>query len=152
MTDIFQPNYIRVNEILGSQREVFGRIAELAVEQGLALSTQPVVDGLTAREQEGTTGFMDGFAIPHTKSAAIGKPGVIILTAVEGVEWESMDGKPVTFIISLLIPESEAGTTHLTLLSHISRILIHTDVRTKLLNAGTPDEILNIFDQTIVSQ
>jgi fructose PTS system EIIA component len=149
--DILNLTHIHLNESLHSKKGAFERIAELAVDLKLADSTQPVVEGLLKREQEGTTGFLDGFAIPHTKSSAVQKPGVIILTSTEGIEWEALDGAPVTFIIALLIPESEAGTTHLTLLSHISRMLIHTDVRQSLLNAATPEEIFETFQQAMVS-
>ncbi|MCM3729362.1 fructose PTS transporter subunit IIA [Neobacillus cucumis] len=147
--DIFNLNCIHIKENLHSQKEAFERIAELAVLHGLAISQKPVVEGLFKREQEGTTGFLDGFAIPHTKSAAIQKPGVIILKSASGIEWESMDGTDVKFIISLLIPENEAGTTHLTLLSHISRILIHNDVRQNLLDATTPEEVITEFTKAV---
>lgn len=151
MIDIFKLEYIRTNENLSTKKDAFERIAELAVKQNLAVSHQPVIDGLFKREQEGTTGFLDGFAIPHTKSAAIQKPGVIILTSSEGIEWDSMDGKDVKFIIALLIPEKEGGTTHLTLLSNISRMLIYNEVRQKLLEAATPEEILLEFNHSMVS-
>lgn len=152
MTDIFNLDYICVNERISSQQEAFVKIAQVAADQNLATDRQSVVDGLSRREQEGSTGFMDGFAIPHTKCAAVQKPGVVILTSTQGIEWQSMDGKPARFIISLLIPDSEAGTTHLTLLSHISRLLIHNDIRQNLLNAGTPAEILAELNRAMVSQ
>jgi fructose PTS system EIIA component len=151
MTDIFSMNYIKVNEDLSTQSEAFARIAEIAAAEGLASSKEEVAEGLAKREGEGTTGFMDGFAIPHTKSPAVVKPGAVILKANEGIEWQSMDGKPIKFIISLLIPDNEAGTTHLTLLSHISRLLIHADVREKLLAASTPEEILEEFREALVN-
>jgi len=60
-----------------------------------------------------------------------------------------MDDLPVKFIISLLIPEDEAGTTHLTLLSTISRALVHEDMRKKLLGATEVDEIYQILKGVI---
>lgn len=149
--DLLNLHHIHLNESIHSKKSAFERIAELAVHLKLADSTQPVVEGLQKREQEGTTGFLDGFAIPHTKSSAVQKPGVIILTSTEGIEWEALDGAPVNFLIALLIPESEAGTTHLTLLSHISRMLIHADVRQSLLQAQAPEEILKTFQQALVN-
>jgi PTS system fructose-specific IIA component len=149
MMDIFTLDHIHINECLHSQKDAFERIAELAVTHKLSTAQQPIIDGLIQREQEGTTGFLDGFAIPHTKSAVIQKPGILVLTSSEGIEWQSMDGLDVKFIISLLIPEKEAGTTHLTLLSHISRMLIHSDVRQNLLTATTPEAVLEEFKRTL---
>jgi fructose PTS system EIIA component len=149
--DLFNLHHIYLNQPLHSKKSAFERIAEIAVDLKLADSKQPIVDGLLNREQQGTTGFLDGFAIPHTKSSAIQKPGVVILTSTDGIEWEALDGAPVTFLIALLIPESEAGTTHLTLLSHISRMLIHADVRQRLLQAQAPEEIFETFQQALVN-
>jgi PTS system fructose-specific IIA component len=149
MNEILNVNTIRINENVCTQREVFEKIADIAVTNHLSTSNEAVIKGLAEREQEGTTGFFDGFAIPHTKSAAIEKPGVIVITTSKGVEWHSMDGKPAHCFISLLIPESEAGTTHLTLLSSISRALMHKDVRENLLNAQNPEEILKELNQAL---
>jgi fructose PTS system EIIA component len=152
MIEIYNLDNILVNQTLSSQKEVFEKIAEIAVASEISNSKQAIVDGLFSRETQGTTGFLDGFAIPHTKSGTVQKPGAIIITLNEGIEWDSMDGKPVTFLIALLIPESEAGTTHLSLLSSISRMLIHQEVRDQLLKASKPDEILEELNNALVNQ
>ncbi len=143
----FELSQIAVNETLADQQEVFNRIASIAVKQGIASSKELVIEGLMQREKEGTTGFMDGFAIPHTKQTAIRKASVIVLKLSNGIEWESMDGEPVRFVISLLIPEEEASSTHLTLLSNISRMLMHSDVRQSLLRAEKPEEVLATLER-----
>ncbi|MGM7719747.1 PTS sugar transporter subunit IIA [Metabacillus sp. Hm71] len=152
MNTLFQTDNIRTNVNLHSKKDVFKLIAEIAVSNNISSAKQSIIDGLSKREQEGTTGFMDGFAIPHTKSKAIDKAAVIIVTLSNGVEWESMDNKPIRFAISLLIPESEAGTTHLSLLSSISRMLIHEDIRQNLLNATNPNEIIEVLNNAMVNQ
>ena len=95
---------------------------------------------------------MEGFAIPHTKSADVKKAGVIVLKTDNGIEWNSLDGSPVRFIISLLIPEDEAGTTHLSLLSSLSRMLIHGEVREQLMNAGSSREIFETLNTALQNQ
>lgn len=142
IADILNVNHICLNENLTTQTEVFERIAALAVANGIAPSQQKIVDGLAAREKESTTGFMDGFAIPHTQVDAIQKPGIIIVSTVQGIEWQSMDGEPTRFMIALLIPAGEAGTTHLNVLASLSRMLMHEDIRQKLLNASSATDVL----------
>lgn len=51
--------------------------------------------------------MMDGFAIPHAKSAAIIKPSVMIVSFTEGVDWDSLDGQPIRYAIALFIPEAK---------------------------------------------
>ena len=62
---------IFLNENLTSQEEVFHFIAQKAVVLGVSADENAVYNGLVEREQQGTTGMMDGFAIPHAKSSAI---------------------------------------------------------------------------------
>ncbi|PGN53180.1 PTS fructose transporter subunit IIA [Priestia megaterium] len=149
MNKILKIQNIKINENLSNQQEVFERIAEVAVENNFSSSKQLVIDGLSAREKQGTTGFMEGFAIPHTKAAAIKEAGIVIITLSEGIDWDSLDGQPARFIISLLIPESEGGTTHLSLLSSISRMLMHSEVRDSLLNASNQEEVLKELNQAL---
>lgn len=151
MNELLNINTISLNEKLTNQQEVFKKIAEIAVINNLTFSKQSVIDGLFTRESQGTTGFMDGFAIPHAKSSAIEKPGMVILTLSEGIEWKAMDDQPVRFVISLLIPKNESGTTHLSLLSSLSRMLMHSENREYLLQASTQEEILQVLNQAIMT-
>ena len=57
-----------------------------------------------------------------------------------------MDGKPTSFIISLLIPDNEAGTTHLKILASIARMLMKADIKESLLSANSEREIENILN------
>ncbi|TWK32228.1 hypothetical protein CHCC20369_2777 [Bacillus licheniformis] len=100
---------------------------------------------MAQREAESTTGFIDGFAIPHAKLKDITEATVIIIQNKAGIEWNALDQTPVTFIIALLIPDAEAGSTHLNLLSSVSRMLVHEDARQQLLEASSPDDILSTF-------
>src|SRR5699024_1511030 len=129
-----------------SQKDIFNEIAAIAVEQGIAKNKKRVVKGLTKREEESTTGFFDGFAIPHTKDKTIHKAAVVIIVNENGIEWESMDGKPANFFISLLIPDKEAGTTHLNLLAAVSKMLVSDGAREQLLQLNSVDDIYHYIN------
>lgn len=58
---------------------MFAYLAGLVVENDYADDTDQVYKSLLSREEEGTTGMMDGFAIPHAKSQAVIKPGIAVL-------------------------------------------------------------------------
>jgi len=139
--ELLDKKLIKYHTSLKTKESIFDEIATLAVEQGIAKNKKRVVKGLTKRETESTTGFTDGFAIPHTKDKSIKQAGIVVLVNETGIEWESMDGKPARFFISLLIPEKEAGTTHLNLLAAVSKMLVHDEVREKLLTLDSVDAI-----------
>jgi len=151
MSRIIQPEYIKLNTNDSSQEEVFQTIASIAVENGIASSVNDVVKGLKAREEESTTGFQEGFAIPHTQSDAVIKPAVVIVRTKNGIEWQSFDDKPSFFFLSLLIPNEEAGSTHLQALSALSRALMDEDKRQAFLDATTGEELAELIGEAIPS-
>jgi PTS system, IIA component len=57
-----------------------------------------------------------------------------------------MDGKPTSFIFSLLIPDGEAGTTHLKLLASVARLLMKADVKEALLGATTAEQLEEVLN------
>lgn len=135
-------SHIKLNQDLTSQQEVFEQIGRIAEEKSIVSSAKDVVAGLKKREAESTTGFQDGFAIPHTQIELVLAPGIIILSNKQGIEWESMDGKPARFFISLLIPRGEADSTHIRALASLSRMLIYEENRQFLIHADKEDAIL----------
>ena|SRR5690625_7105708 len=144
--DLLNKQLIKYNSHLTNKEEVFNEIASLAVEQGIAANKKRVVKGLIKREKESTTGFFDGFAIPHTKDKTINKASVVIIVNEKGIEWESMDGKPARFFISLLIPEKEAGSTHLNLLATVSKMLVSDEARAELLQLDSADQVFDYIN------
>ena len=145
MQEILNKDFIQYQTNYKTKEEVFENIASLAVQQGMATDKEPVVKGLFRREEESTTGFFDGFAIPHTKVKEIKQAGIVIIVNESGIEWNSMDGNPAKFFISILIPEAEGGSTHLQVLAAISRMLMHEEVRQALLEANGAEEIYTIL-------
>ena len=88
------------------------------------------MNAFLAREAEGSTGMMEGFAIPHAKSDAITDAAVIVVKDDSGVTgWDTMDGAPVNVAIALLIPGAQAGTTHLKILSKVAEALMDEGFR-----------------------
>ncbi|HEO7336312.1 TPA: PTS sugar transporter subunit IIA [Streptococcus agalactiae] len=140
-------NLIRVNVDMPLKKDVFAYLAGLVVENDYADDTDQVYKSLLSREEEGTTGMMDGFAIPHAKSQAVIKPGIAVLKLKNGVEWESMDGKLIDSVIALFIPETEVGSTHLTYLSKIARILMKNDFKNDFKEAHEIEEIETVFNK-----
>ncbi|MCC9896820.1 PTS transporter subunit EIIA [Streptococcus agalactiae] len=140
-------NLIRVDVDMPLKKDVFAYLAGLVVENDYADDTDQVYKSLLSREEEGTTGMMDGFAIPHAKSQAVIKPGIAVLKLKNGVEWESMDGKLIDSVIALFIPETEVGSTHLTYLSKIARILMKNDFKKDFKEAHEIEEIETVFNK-----
>nr|WP_282066758.1 fructose PTS transporter subunit IIA [Bacillus pumilus] len=144
--------YMNLHETASSQAGVFAAIADIAYKAGICTSAEDVKKGLAEREALSTTGFQDGFAIPHTQTEAITKPALVIVRTETGIEWDAFDGKPCFFFLSLLIPKNEAGTTHLKALSSLSRGLMDEAKRQKLLETRTNEDMLTVLETDILTR
>lgn len=146
---IIQEDKIFLNQSFASQEEVFQFLAKQAEVLAISSDAKQVYQRLIERENEGTTGMMDGFAIPHAKDQSIGEPSIIIVTLQQGIEWNSLDGQLINFVIALFIPDSEAGTTHLKLLSAVARLLMRNEVTEQLKVAKSKTEIATLLNEKI---
>jgi len=149
MQQYIKEENIFLNQDLTTQDEVFEFLAEQAVKAGIATDEKAVYQKFNEREQESTTGMMDGFAIPHAKDESIKEAEVIIVYPNAGIEWNSMDDSLSKYIIALFVPDTEAGTTHLSLLSTLARLLMKADVTDKLKNATSASEIADVLNSNI---
>ncbi|HCY88104.1 MAG TPA: PTS fructose transporter subunit IIA [Desulfobacteraceae bacterium] len=123
-----------------------GVLQELA--EAVAGSTQ--ADGkaiaavLRERESLGSTGIGGGIAIPHGKLDAVGSVTVGFGLSKKGIEYDSLDDKPVHIFFLLLTPENSTGG-HLKVLAQISILLKMDDFKDRLRQAGSVDEIYDII-------
>ena len=111
---------IELNLDATTQREVISQLTSLLREQDRIESESAFIQGVLEREAEFSTGFGNGFAIPHCKSDTVKTASIIIGKTTNEIEWNALDDKSVTFIIMLAIPATEGGTTHLQILAALS--------------------------------
>src|SRR5580704_15121438 len=69
-----------------------------------ALRPQAVEAALLAREQLGSTGLGAGFALPHARIEGLETYLGLFVRLARPIDFEAIDGKPVTLIFVLLIP------------------------------------------------
>lgn len=136
-TDFVKPEQVFVGESFASCDELLTFVSKKAVEQGIAQDADELMSAFIAREDMGTTGMTDNFAIPHAKSTTVTNAAVMAIKTSDIAGWETLDQKPVEVAIALLIPDTEAGTTHLKLLSKVAEALMDDEFRSAV--KGTDD-------------
>ena len=135
---------------LADRDEALAFISARAVGLSLADDAAELDAAFHRREAEGTTGMMDGFAIPHAKSRAIRRASVLVVRADAGIAgWDTMDELPVTVAIALLIPDSEDGAAHLRLLSRVAESLMDDSFRAAVKSAAAPEDIARILNDRL---
>ena len=149
--DFVKVENVFVAEDFASRDEALSFVSNQAVKAGLAGDADAVMNAFLAREAEGTTGMMEGFAIPHAKSDAITEAAVIVVKDESGVTgWDTMDGAPVNVAIALLIPGAQAGTTHLKILSKVAEALMDEDFRATVKGSTNAAEIAKTINARLV--
>jgi len=113
-------------------------------ERDAGLGGGAVTASLAAREKLGSTGLGQGIAIPHGRIK--GLPHAIggFARLAHGIEFEAPDGKPVTQVFVLLVPE-QATDQHLQLLSELAQMFSERTFRDRLAAATDAGEILALI-------
>ena len=136
-----------VNFKASSKDEVLKKISEIAVRSSHLekIDQESLYKQLKDREDQGSTGFGDGIAMPHARIEGMDKFLVFIITSSKGVEFDSLDKKKVKLIFVILGP-AEAVQDHLKILATISRTLgSSAGVRNEVMKAQTNTALYEAF-------
>jgi len=134
-----------IEELNSSDKEnVLNELSTFLEIKGEITSKEKLLVALIEREKLGSTGIGENVAIPHAKISEIDKIITVFGRSKNGVEFESLDKKPVNFIFLVLAPENSTGE-HLKALARISRLFKNTSLRESVLKASEADQIYSIL-------
>ncbi|WP_419039418.1 PTS sugar transporter subunit IIA [Parolsenella catena] len=151
MSGFVSEENILLNQQAATKEEVLRTISDAAARLGVADDADAVYAAFLAREEIDKTGMVDGFAVPHCKTDAVKSAAVIIFKNAQPVEWPSLDDKPVDIAMALLIPDSEAGTTHLRLLSKAAMLLMDDNFKSKLRESNDAADLAATLNVELVA-
>lgn len=98
ITDLLDARSILLNASPKSKNEALDQIVDLMVKSEKINDKEAYRKQVYAREEESTTGIGEGIAIPHGKCDAVTKPGLAAMVVKDGVDFNSLDGEPVTLM------------------------------------------------------
>ncbi|WP_434640934.1 BglG family transcription antiterminator [Thermoanaerobacterium thermosaccharolyticum] len=125
--------------------EVLRELTTLLYNAGALSDKEAFLDDVYYRERLGSTGIGNGIAIPHGKSKYVSKTSLAIGRTKTDIEWETLDNKPVRFIILFAVKEENRDSAHIRLLSQVATKLADDEVCERLQKVKTPEEIYQIF-------
>jgi len=140
VTDILKKEFI-ISDLKGKQKEeVINELIDLFNNDKRVNDIEKVLE----REKIMSTGVGKGFAIPHGKTDAINEIIAAFGKTGSPIEYQALDNKPVNLVF-LLVGKDNLVSTHIKLLSRISRMMNKDDFREDLLKASSSEEILDLF-------
>ncbi|UPM44673.1 PTS sugar transporter subunit IIA [Halocatena salina] len=141
-------DHITLDSAPTDKRACIEYLLDLLVHAGRVTDRNAALEALLARESETTTGVGMGIGIPHAQTDAVVEPSVAFTRSEEGIDFGSMDGEPAQLIFMILVPESGADD-HLSILSSLSRALMHDETRDALYHAETSEEVQAVLREAV---
>ena len=145
LTQILPQNCVKVPLEGKDKDSVITELVELLDANGLLLDKEVVLDTVFTRERTRSTGIGSGIAIPHGKCKAVKELVMALGIANDGIDFASVDGKPVTIVILLVSPADKTGP-HIQALARISRLMLDEQFRESLAKAASSDELYELLN------
>lgn len=146
ITELLDKRSISLDAVPKTKKEALDQAIELMTKSGKINDKEAYRKQVYAREEESTTGIGEGIAIPHGKCDAVNKPGLAAMVVKNGVDFDALDGEPVTLIFLIAAPNTK-DNVHLDVLSKLSVLMMDEDFSNSLRNAKTVEEFLKIIDK-----
>lgn len=150
LTQLIQFDLIQFGFTAKDKKDALNKLTDMLVEKSIIGNKDEFYKALLEREELSTTGVGDGIAIPHAKASCFEKAMIIYAKSDEGVEWESFDSQPAKHIFMICAPANGADE-HLKALATLSTALMNPEVKGKLDNATTKEEVKTIFEDFVKS-
>lgn len=141
LSDLMREDLICTDLSEGTKESVLQALVDHLVDRGEVDNGDEVLRLLIERERLMTTGVRTDFAVPHAFSEHVRRSVVALGYVPAGVDWQSLDQKPVHYVFLMLGPP-EAKGIHLRLLARISRLLSSAEFVHRLSRAKTAAEML----------
>ena len=146
ISEFIDPKGIKLQVALADQNDAIDQLIALHDSVGNLKDVAQFKEAILAREAKGSTAIGNGIAVPHGKSAAVSKAGLVAITCPDGVDYKALDGKPSNLLFMIAAPEGGADT-HLEILSKLMTMLMDVNFCKTLVEAKSVDEFLALIDK-----
>ena len=145
LKDFFSPDALTFNLRGGSKDEVLAELVGLLRMD--ERSTGTLLRIIQRRENLGSTGIGRGIAIPHCRSLVVSRLRLAFGTRKEGVEYQAIDGKPVSHFFLIVAPPLEISNQYLPVLGKIAQFAKEPDVPDRLGELRSPDDFWRLLEE-----
>jgi PTS system nitrogen regulatory IIA component len=144
ISDILKKEHVIKELNSCDKKNVLDELSSFLEDEGEIANKESLLAALIEREKLGSTGIGENVAIPHAKISEIDKIITVFGRSKNGVEFESLDQKPVNFIFLVIAPENSTSQ-HLKALARISRLFKNPSLRESVLRTNEADQIYSIL-------
>ena len=144
ISEFLKKDYVLYNLSAREKKDALEELSGFLQSQKVVHSQENLLKALLEREGLGSTGIGENVAIPHAKSEQIKSIVALFARSKEGVNFDSLDQKPVHLICLLIAPKNSTGL-HLKALARIAKLLKNENLRESILNAASAGDIYTLL-------
>jgi len=146
LTQILEPGCIKVPLTGGDKESVITELVDILDANSMLTDKDDVLQSVMSRESTRSTGIGSGIAIPHGKCKGVKDLVMAMGISRRGVDFQSIDGKPVNIVVLLVSPMDRTGP-HIQALARISRLMLDEEFKNKLQNAQSAQELYDLINE-----
>lgn len=140
VSELFKAENIKLDIESEDKEELFEEMVNYLVSAEKLLNRKEILEGLWRRENKMTTGIAPGIALPHTHISNLEKNLGVLGVSKKGIEYDSIDGKPVHLVIMLIGKDTEPEG-HLKILKNVAMLMQNPDFYPAMLKSKSVNEL-----------
>ena len=144
LSTMTQPGLICLALKATSKAALFEEMTGMMARAGMVSDQQQYLQDVWAREQLDCTGFEQGVALPHAKSAAVVTPAIAVGLCPQGIDYGAEDGQPTRLIFMIASP-ADGANHHIEVLAELSTRLLEPGFIAQMLAAGSVEQVMQLM-------
>jgi len=144
--DLLSTELIKVPLTSESKPAVIRELVQILKDAGKITDYDRALQDIIKREDMGSTGLELGIAVPHAKSGTVKTLTLAIGISPQGIDFQSLDGKPARLFFLMLAPPNQSGP-HIEALAEIARMAKSRAFLDALMNARSSKEVMDLFQE-----
>ncbi len=146
ISELVNKNLVEVNLKSRTKESLILEIVDCLYRNKNIKDKKAILEDLLGREKRGSTGIGEGIAIPHARISGLKEVVLFVGLSRRGIDFSSLDGKPVYLIVLFLTPLLESEL-HLKILSKVAQLLNNKVFVKRMLECSSNDELNRILKQ-----
>lgn len=144
LSDVLTKERIIINLNGRDKYDVLGKLVNIARTSDKVINEADLLKKVIEREKIKSTGIGGGIGIPHAQTTGVTDTIACLGTSGQGIEFNSLDDKPV-HLVFLIATKERTNSTYLGLLSRIARLFIDESFKQRIIKSASPEEIMNLI-------
>lgn len=144
LSDVLTRERIIINLHGKDKQDILEKMVNVARTSDKVTNKEDLLKKVLEREKIKSTGIGGGIGIPHAQTSGVIDTIACLGVSVQGIEFNSIDTKPV-HLVFLIATKERTNSTYLGLLSRIARLFIDEPFKQKIIESTSPAEIMNLI-------